>query len=321
MLGRKKYVLLLLGIFFILFFIIYYREKLLLFYSSPTTFLDLVLTALFLKDFTIYSLFTGVLITLFTLAFDLSINGWEKSSIRKLIINPSNSSKLDLFSYFLSVTGLFHVLQMCFSLGIAYLISSIFMNYFKLNLSDYFQIPYVQPILFFVLLDLKHYLEHRFMHLSKFWNLHAYHHSATEFTILTNARGHLLEESIFFIFTGIFIAIMGRPMHDLFIAYTFRGIYGYILHGDIKTNFGWVGRWILMTPQAHKLHHSIHKEDYGKNFGTLFIWWDKLFKTYKEPYENIEIGILDENYNQIGFFKGQWIGFLRWINSLSGKAY
>jgi sterol desaturase/sphingolipid hydroxylase (fatty acid hydroxylase superfamily) len=295
--------------------VFYYRHKLSLIISDPKAFLDLFLTATQLKDFTILSVLTTLAICATAMVIDLSLSGWKNSGLRKLTVNPSHSSKIDLFCFFLAITRLFETLQLFFSLGIAYCLSSVFLKFFKFHLFDHLQIPIVQPLILFVLLDLKHYLEHRFMHTSKLWELHSYHHSATEFTLFTNARGHFLEASIYSFFTVAFFAVMGVPITHLFWMFFFREVYAYVLHADIKSKFGWVGRWILISPPAHKLHHSIKKEDYGRNFGTLFIWWDKLFGTYKEPQGEIQIGLYDDRYNQMNFFKGQWVSFKRWVNS------
>lgn len=303
------------GIFLIAVVLYYYRQKLALMFTQPKVFLDLFLTISQLKDFTILSVITTASLCGMAFVIDLIAEGWKGSALRKLTVNPSHSSKIDLFCFFLTVTKLFETLQLCFSLGIAYFIASLFFHYANINIMNHLRIPVLQPIILFILLDLKHYLEHRFMHHPKLWELHSYHHSATEFTLFTNSRGHLLEESIYFMFTGVFFALMGTALHELFYFYAFREMYGYLLHADIKSKFGFVGKYILVSPPAHKLHHSIKKEDYGHNFGTLFIWWDKLFGTYKEPYDNMKIGLDDDIYNEISFFKGQILGIKRWINS------
>lgn len=295
----------------------YYRTKIGLFVSNPSAFWDLFLTASQLKEFTFLAVLTSVSSCVVALVIDFFVLGWEDCALRKILVRPSTSSRIDSFCFFLSVTRLHQALQLCVSLGFAYFLSSVFMKFIKFNLMDSIHIPWVQPVLFFIVLDLKHYLEHRFMHIPKLWELHSYHHSATEFTIFTNARGHLLEASVYAFFTAIFFAIMGSPLHQIFWVYFFREIYAYILHSDIKSKLGWVGQWILISPPAHKLHHSIKKEDYGRNFGTLLVWWDKLLGTYKEPTaEEIKIGLIDNYQNETNYFKGQWEVFKRWINSL-----
>jgi sterol desaturase/sphingolipid hydroxylase (fatty acid hydroxylase superfamily) len=315
----KKKFLILVGILLIpilAILIYYYRVKLSLMFSDPEAFFDLFLTISQLKSFTLYSTITTFSLCAIAFLFDLFASGWHNSALRKIFVNPNHSTRIDIFCFFLAITRVFQTLQLCFSLGIAYFIASIIMHYLNFNIMGMVEIPILQPLIIFVLLDLKHYFEHRVMHTKKLWELHAYHHSATEFTLFTNARGHLLEESVYFIFTGLFFALMGSALHTMFIAYAFREMYGYLLHLDIKTDWGWVGRYILVSPQAHKLHHSVNKEDYGKNYGTLFVWWDKLFGTYKEPPADIKIGLQDDFYNEMNFFKGQWVGFKRWINTL-----
>ena len=295
----------------------YYRIKLGLLLSNPAAFWKLFLNASELSDFSFWAIMVSVATCVAALLIDFFTLGWKNSSLRKIFVRPTTSSKIDSFCFFLSVSRLHQALGLCVSLGVAYFLSSLLMKFIKFNLLGSIQIPWVQPILFFVLLDIKHYLEHRFMHNRKFWELHSFHHSATEMTVFTNARGHLLEASVYAFFTAIFFAVMGSPLHQIFLVYFFREVYAYLLHSDVKSKLGWVGRWILISPPAHKLHHSINPEDYGRNFGTFFIWWDKLLGTYKEPREGeFKIGLTDDYQNQMNYFKGQWTVFKRWVNSL-----
>ncbi len=300
----------------IILFVYYYRLKIELLVSNPKAFLDLFLVASQLKSFTILSTMASVSTCVLALFIEFLILGWDKSAIRKIVVRPNVSSRIDAFCFFLSVTRLYQALQLCVSLGITYFLSSILMKFMKFNLMENIHIPWVQPLLLFLLLDLKHYLEHRFLHTRKLWEIHSYHHSASEFTLFTNARGHLFEASVTSFFTAVFFAIMGAPLHEIIYVYAFREVYAYLIHSDINNKFGWIGRWILISPPAHKLHHSIDKNDYGRNFGTFFIWWDKLFGTYKEPSEPIKIGLTGDIYNQMNYFKGQWTVIKRWINSL-----
>jgi sterol desaturase/sphingolipid hydroxylase (fatty acid hydroxylase superfamily) len=104
---------------------------------------------------------------------------------------------------------------------------------------------------------------------------------------------------------------MGAPILSVVAVYALREMYQYLLHSDVKWKLGWVGKWILISPAAHRLHHSIDTKDYNKNYSTFFIWWDKLLGTYAPPKKNIEIGIENNPYNKMGFFKGQWEGMRR----------
>ena len=61
---------------------------------------------------------------------------------------------------------------------------------------------------------------------------------------------------------------------------------------------------------------SIDEKDFNTNYGTFFIWWDKIFKTYRSPHDHIVIGIVDNPYNKVNYFRGQWIGMKRFVQKL-----
>lgn len=294
---------------------IYYRSKLAFLLSDPGYFLNLFLDAAHLTS--IFTTATLVTIGLFLVAavVDVLTLGWEKSGLRKVLMSNRRTVWNDIWSYVLSVVRIFDVLSLLFSLGIAYFLASIFMKYFHFSLSDAIENSWVKVLVVFVLIDLLHYLQHRFMHFRPFWELHAYHHSAEEFTLLTTSRGHVLEGAIYFLFSGVFYALIGGDDLLWLILYLngIREGYQYLLHSDVNWTLGWWGKYVLMSPAAHRLHHSINPKDYNKNYGTFFIWWDKLFRTYQSPEEFCAIGIENNPYNQVGFLKGQWIGLQRFL--------
>jgi sterol desaturase/sphingolipid hydroxylase (fatty acid hydroxylase superfamily) len=268
-------------------------------------------------------LISSVTISLGALTIELLVLGWSKSSLNRLINKPSGSAKSDLWAFLLSLSKVYELIVLLASAGIFYFISSLFVHYLNLDLGAKIDNQWGLFTLLFIVTDLKHYLSHRFMHLNPFWELHAYHHSAEEFNMITTTRGHFTEAGFKYAFTGLFLAIFGSNSENfgslayiVFLVIIFRELYEYFLHSDVNWRLGFIGKYILIHPIAHKLHHSINPADYNKNYSTFFIWWDKIFGTYKEPSEAIVIGIEDNPYNKVNFFKGQWIGFKRFAKKI-----
>ena len=71
----------------------------------------------------------------------------------------------------------------------------------------------------------------------------------------------------------------------------FIEIHQLLLHSSIKSNWGVLGKYIIVSPFAHRIHHSIERKQYGKNFGNTFIYWDRLFATYKPHSVVKELGV------------------------------
>lgn len=313
--------MLLVGMIGMILMLYYYWPKVSSLWENPERFWKLFVSAAKLDE--IVSLGTVVTLALFFLAafIDVFALGWEKSGLRKLLKGGDQSVWNDITCYLLSVLRVFDILALISSLGIAYFLASIFINYLNFNLSDLIQNQWLKLIIVFILLDLLHYFQHRFMHVKPFWELHAYHHSAEEFTLLTTSRGHVLEGAIYFLFSGIFYAIVGGDdlLEVIFYLNAVREGYQYLLHSDLNWHLGFIGKYVLISPAAHRLHHSISEKDYNKNYGTFFVWWDKLFGTYEDPKEFYKIGIKENPYNSTNFFEGQWIGIKHFLGLNSEK--
>jgi len=293
---------------FLIGFAFYYKDELEFILKEPAIFWKKILKAGKLEAIALSALIANLAIFITGLLVELLVIEWKKSTLYRFIYKPSKSLMNDLICWTLSILNLFDFILLFMSFGFFYLIASIISK--KL---DFAQMTLIEnPILLFIALviigDIKHFLWHRFMHVEPFWRLHKFHHSATEFNLITTARGHFLEKGFLTIFDALIFVIFQAPV-VYFVYYIYlREFYQMILHSDVKWSLGWVGRWVLISPQAHKIHHSTNDQHFDKNFGTLFIWWDKLFGTYHYTNEDIEIGLENNPYNKKGFIKDVWFG-------------
>lgn len=129
-----------------------------------------------------------------------------------------------------------------------------------------------------------------------FWHFHAVHHSQQHLNMFTDFRYHIVE---YFISQSIqalplFMLAVGTPNIILFSM--FQSFLTRAYHGNIRTNLGPV-RYVLVTPQSHRIHHSIEAEHFDKNFGVLFSVWDYIFRTQHRRYDEYpDTGIPDEAF-------------------------
>jgi sterol desaturase/sphingolipid hydroxylase (fatty acid hydroxylase superfamily) len=65
-----------------------------------------------------------------------------------------------------------------------------------------------------------------------------------------------------------------------FLYRTFLRVNGYLVHSNLSTDYGWFGRWLLVSPRMHRLHHAAAAEFHDKNFTFDLVLWDRLFGTY-----------------------------------------
>jgi len=282
--------------------VIYYFPQLKKISSQPEKGLEVLLSISGIAAFSFKLILINLAIFFSAAMVDLFALGWERSALRRLFFIRNRSARGDLWCWVLSVLSLYDFFALAFSFGLFYVLSSVIYQAQGFSLLD--MIPYaaIQFLVLILLGDLKHYLWHRFMHFRPFWELHKYHHSAEELNLITTARGHFIEKGFLLIFDSLLFILLGAPI-EFYMAYIIlKEFYAQILHSNLNWSLGWVGKYILISPRAHRIHHSNDREFFDKNFGTLFIFWDKLFGTYKDTDAQITIGVENNQYNKKGFW-------------------
>lgn len=261
--------------------------------------------------------FVGVALLVFVI--ELVAVGWNKSSLKK-IITFDKSAKSDFAIWLIETLSLFNILAFLFSLGTCYFLVGIIQKSFQLNLIGQIENGYLQFAIVFVLSDLKEYIKHVAFHrFGPLWAVHEFHHAATSFTILTAYRFHFLQTSIGMFFDVVPFVLLGAPIQTIVGVVLLRQIHGMLIHSNITHSWGFLGKYILVSPIAHRIHHSVNKEHYDKNFGGTFIFWDRLFGTYCPPTDVPEIGIPDNPYHSKSIFHDWFLPFKRMYQSVRKK--
>jgi sterol desaturase/sphingolipid hydroxylase (fatty acid hydroxylase superfamily) len=120
-----------------------------------------------------------------------------------------------------------------------------------------------------------HWLRHRYTAL---WHFHVIHHSQRHLNVLTTGRGHVLEYLFIEPITIIFMLALQLTPFELMGTGLAIGWYTRLSHANVRTNFGALGL-VLVSPQHHRIHHSIELVHQNKNLGLLLTIWDRLFGT------------------------------------------
>lgn len=149
-----------------------------------------------------------------------------------------------------------------------------------------------------VMLDLAIYFQHRLFHAVPWlWRLHRMHHADLEFDVTTGLRFHPLEILLSMgIKLGVVILI-GAPALAVLVFEVLLNATSLFNHSNVRLPAG-VDRWLrlfVVTPDMHRVHHSIVRRETDSNFGFNMPWWDRLFGTYRaQPaagHLNMTIGI------------------------------
>ncbi len=155
-----------------------------------------------------------------------------------------------------------------------------------------------------ILLDLIIYLQHVFSHaLPWFWRLHKIHHIDQEFDATTGLRFHPLEVIISTFIKCATVLIFGIPFIAVLIFETVLNALAIFNHSNIALPFSIDKflRLVIVTPDMHRVHHSVIKEETNSNYGFGLSLWDKIFKSYKDQPKkgHLKMTIGLNNYREI----------------------
>lgn len=149
-----------------------------------------------------------------------------------------------------------------------------------------------------VALDLAIYLQHVLFHaVPVLWRLHRMHHADQDIDVTTGVRFHPLEILLSMgIKLGV-VAALGAPALAVLIFEVALNATSMFNHSNVRMPARVDGllRWIVVTPDMHRVHHSIVVHETNSNFGFNLPWWDRLFGTYRDQpaagHESMTIGI------------------------------
>jgi len=150
------------------------------------------------------------------------------------------------------------------------------------------------------MLDLLIYLQHViFHHVPLLWRLHKIHHIDQEIDVTTGLRFHPLEIILSVLIKSTAVILLGVPVMAVVIFEILLNGTAMFNHGNIKlpATIDRILRWIIVTPDMHRVHHSVIMSETNSNFGFNLPWWDRIFRTYQaQPaagHDGMKIGLQD----------------------------
>lgn len=144
---------------------------------------------------------------------------------------------------------------------------------------------WMQAVGAFLITDFMFYLCHLIRHKVRwFWYFHAIHHSQEALNPMTTHRSHFLEAVINTAIRFVPIAFVGGSPISWTIFVVLNGFWGYFIHSNVRTNLGPL-KYVIVSPQFHRVHHSKLPEHWDKNYGERLILWDWMFGTLHPDFE------------------------------------
>jgi sterol desaturase/sphingolipid hydroxylase (fatty acid hydroxylase superfamily) len=154
------------------------------------------------------------------------------------------------------------------------------------GLINHFQVPFAIAVpLAVIAMDFVIWLQHVMVHaVPALWRLHRVHHADLDYDVTTGARFHPLEIILSMLIKFATIVVLGPPVVAVVIFEVLLNATAMFNHGNIRLPAGLdrVLRWIVVTPDMHRVHHSVEDDETNSNFGFNLPWWDRLFGTYRD---------------------------------------
>lgn len=157
---------------------------------------------------------------------------------------------------------------------------------------------WMEMLLFLLAFDLAIYFQHRVFHaVPLLWRLHRMHHTDRDYDVTTGNRFHPLSIVVSSLIKIVLILLAGPSVVAVVVAEVLLNACAMFNHSNLRipVSLDRFLRLLVVTPDMHRVHHSIDQDEHNRNFGFNFPWWDRLFGTYlAQPalgHEEMEIGI------------------------------
>lgn len=157
---------------------------------------------------------------------------------------------------------------------------------------------WLEIVLAVLMLDLAIYLQHVLFHaVPLLWRLHLVHHADPDFDVTTGLRFHTLEIALSLGIKAAAIVLLGASPLAVLVFEVLLNITSMFSHSNVRMP-AWLDsllRLIVVTPDMHRVHHSVIPKETNSNFGFNLPWWDYLLGTYRpqprEGHEAMRIGL------------------------------
>ena len=164
---------------------------------------------------------------------------------------------------------------------------------------NYYRVGHFPAVLVAVVaLDFIIYLQHVLVHaVPALWRLHRVHHADLDYDVTTGARFHPIEIVLSTLIKFAAIVVLGPPVVAVVVFEVLLNATAMFNHGNLRLPLALdrALRWLVVTPDMHRVHHSVEDDEANSNFGFNLPWWDRLFGTYRaQPrvaHEDMIIGI------------------------------
>lgn len=149
-----------------------------------------------------------------------------------------------------------------------------------------------------ILLDMAIWFQHLVMHkVDLLWHLHRVHHADRDIDVTTGIRFHPIEMALSMLWKVAVVFFLGVPVVAIIIYEALLSSMALFSHANIYIPL-WLEkrlRLVIITPDMHRVHHSVIRSEHDSNYGNFLSIWDRIFRTYtaapKDGQEGMKIGL------------------------------
>lgn len=219
---------------------------------------------------------------------------WEWATPKRELTQVKIKRWLNNIALVVSSTILVRIIVPTAAVGVAYLAEQ---NHW--GLANHLELPlWVKVLSTLILLDLIIYFQHAMFHvLPVMWRFHRVHHSDLDCDVTTGLRFHPVEILLSILIKISAIVTLGAPVLSVILFELMLNLMSMFTHSNIRLNstFERVLRWFVVTPDMHRVHHSVRENETNSNFSFNLSLWDRIFATYmaepKAGHQGMKIGL------------------------------
>ncbi len=186
-----------------------------------------------------------------------------------------------------------------FVLPFAAITSSVWAQAHGYGLFNHLDWPrWLEVPLAWIVLDGAIYWQHRWLHeIGWLWPLHRVHHSDVELDTTTGIRFHPAEIVLSMLYKCAVVIALGAPWLAVLLFESALNGLSLFNHANLRLDprLDRILRWIIVTPDMHRAHHSVYRAEHDSNYANAFSWWDRLFASYtpapRDGHEAMRLGL------------------------------
>jgi sterol desaturase/sphingolipid hydroxylase (fatty acid hydroxylase superfamily) len=228
-----------------------------------------------------------IIFTIFLMVLELFFLSWEKTTVFLVFVQRRMTALSDFGLAIAYFTPLKLAAEYFFSFGLAYggarLVDKLGarLDWVRWELPSNGALEVIAGFsIYFLASTFVSYWHHRLMHWRGFWYLHRFHHATPELNIFSGFRENPATSFLNLLPALSPLILLKTPNAGLFAAFFVAyQMLASLQHSQLPWNFGWVGRWLIVSPQNHQIHHSIDEEHRDLNFSVCPLW-DRMFGTW-----------------------------------------